>query len=39
VLGKIGDTPVTRNSTGENSKTTARLTIEKIDIVPADSVK
>jgi peptidyl-prolyl cis-trans isomerase B (cyclophilin B) len=39
VLGKIGDTPVTRNSTGENSKPTTRVTIEKIDIVPADSVK
>jgi len=39
VLGKIGDTPVTRNSTGENSKPTKRVTIEKIDIVPADSVK
>jgi peptidyl-prolyl cis-trans isomerase B (cyclophilin B) len=39
VLGKIGDTPVTRNSMGENSKPTSRVTIEKIDIVPADSVK
>ena len=39
VLGKVGDTPVTRNSTGENSKPTTRVTIEKIDIVPADSVK
>jgi peptidyl-prolyl cis-trans isomerase B (cyclophilin B) len=39
VLGKIGDTPVTRNSMGENSKPTKRLTIEKIEIVPADSVK
>jgi peptidyl-prolyl cis-trans isomerase B (cyclophilin B) len=39
VLGKIGDTPVTRNSMGENSKPTKRVTIEKIDIVPADSVK
>jgi peptidyl-prolyl cis-trans isomerase B (cyclophilin B) len=39
VLGKIGDTPVTRNSAGENSKPTTRVTIEKIDIVPADSVK
>src|ERR1041384_6290204 len=39
VLGKIGDTPVTRNSIGENSKPTTRVTIEKIDIVPADSVK
>jgi peptidyl-prolyl cis-trans isomerase B (cyclophilin B) len=39
VLAKIGDTPVTRNSMGENSKPTKRVTIEKIDIVPADSVK
>jgi peptidyl-prolyl cis-trans isomerase B (cyclophilin B) len=39
VLGKIGDTPVTRNSMGENSKPAKRVTIEKIDIVPADSVK
>jgi peptidyl-prolyl cis-trans isomerase B (cyclophilin B) len=39
VLTKIGDTPVTRNSIGENSKPTKRVTIEKIDIVPADSVK
>jgi peptidyl-prolyl cis-trans isomerase B (cyclophilin B) len=33
VLGKIGDTTVTRNSMGENSKPTKRVTIEKIDIV------
>src|SRR5438034_3277600 len=39
VLGKIGDTPVTRNSMGENSKPTTRVVIEKIDIVPADSIK
>ena len=39
VLGKIGDTPVTRNSSGETSKPTKRVTIEKIDIVPADSMK
>jgi peptidyl-prolyl cis-trans isomerase B (cyclophilin B) len=39
VLTKIGDTPVTRNSMGENSKPTKRVTIEKIDIVPADSIK
>src|SRR5438094_1869568 len=39
VLEKIGDTPVSRNSMGENSKPTKRVTIEKIDIVPADSVK
>jgi peptidyl-prolyl cis-trans isomerase B (cyclophilin B) len=39
VLGKIGDTPVTRNSSGEVSKPTKRIVIEKIDIVPASSVK
>jgi len=39
VLGKIGDMPVTRNSMGENSKPATRVVIEKIDIVPADSVK
>ena len=39
VLGRIGDTSVTRNSMGENSKPTTRVVIEKIDIVPADSVK
>ena len=39
VLTKIGETPVTRNSMGENSKPTKRVTIEKIDIVPVDSVK
>jgi len=39
VLEKIGNTPVTRNSTGENSKPTQRVTIEKIDILPPDSVK
>jgi peptidyl-prolyl cis-trans isomerase B (cyclophilin B) len=39
VLAKIGDTPVTRSSMGEVSKPTKRVTIEKIDIVPADSIK
>ena len=39
VLGKIGDTPVGRNSGGENSKPTKRIVIESIKIVPADSVK
>jgi len=39
VLAKIGDIPVTRSSMGENSKPTKRVTIEKIDIVPADSIK
>jgi peptidyl-prolyl cis-trans isomerase B (cyclophilin B) len=39
VLEKIGETPVTRNSMGENSKPTKRVVIEKIDIVPAETVK
>ena len=39
VLEKIGDTPVTRNSGGENSKPTKRVTVESIKIVSADSVK
>ena len=39
VLQKIGDTPVTMNSMGEPSKPTKRVVIEKIEIVPADSVK
>jgi peptidyl-prolyl cis-trans isomerase B (cyclophilin B) len=39
VLGKIGNTPVERNSMGENSKPTKRVVINKIDIVPASAVK
>src|SRR6266480_459898 len=39
VLGKIGGTPVTRSSTGENSKPTKRVVIETIKIVPAELVK
>jgi peptidyl-prolyl cis-trans isomerase B (cyclophilin B) len=39
VLEKIGDTPVTKNSMGEMSKPTKRVVIEKIDIVPASSLK
>ena len=39
VLGKIGDTPVTKNSMGEPSKPIKRIVIESIKIVPADSVK
>jgi peptidyl-prolyl cis-trans isomerase B (cyclophilin B) len=38
-LQKIGDTPVTKNSAGENSKPTKRVVIESIKIVPAASVK
>jgi peptidyl-prolyl cis-trans isomerase B (cyclophilin B) len=39
VLEKIGNTPVDRNSQGETSKPTKRVVINKIDIVPASSVK
>jgi peptidyl-prolyl cis-trans isomerase B (cyclophilin B) len=39
VLGKIGDTPLTKNNMGEQSKPTKRVVIESIKIVPADSVK
>ena len=39
VLKKIGDTPVTRNSTGEMSKPTRRVVIESIKIVPANSIQ
>jgi peptidyl-prolyl cis-trans isomerase B (cyclophilin B) len=39
VLAKIGDTPVTRNSAGENSKPMKRVMIESVKVVPADSVK
>ena len=39
VLEKIGGTPVTRSSTGENSKPTKRVVIESIKIVPAESIK
>ena len=38
-LGKIGDTPVTRSSSGENSKPAKRVVIESIKIVPTDSIK
>jgi len=39
VLEKIGDTPVTRNNSGETSKPTKRVVIESIKIVPVDSIK
>jgi len=38
VLDKIGDMPVTMQH-GEQSKPTQRVTINKIEIVPADAVK
>lgn len=39
VLTKIGHTPVTKNSRGEQSEPTKRVVITKIEIVPADQVK
>jgi peptidyl-prolyl cis-trans isomerase B (cyclophilin B) len=39
VLVKIGNTPVGRNSSGEMSKPTKRVTIESIKIVRANSIK
>jgi peptidyl-prolyl cis-trans isomerase B (cyclophilin B) len=39
VLDKIGNTAVERNAQGEMSKPATRITINKIDIVPASSVK
>jgi peptidyl-prolyl cis-trans isomerase B (cyclophilin B) len=39
VLDKIGNTPVERNAQGEPSKPTKRVVIQKIEIVPASSVK
>jgi peptidyl-prolyl cis-trans isomerase B (cyclophilin B) len=39
VLEKIADTPVTNNGMGEVSKPTKRIVIERVKIVPADSVK
>jgi peptidyl-prolyl cis-trans isomerase B (cyclophilin B) len=39
VLEKIGDTPVTRSRTGEQSKPTERIVLESVKIVPADSIK
>ena len=39
VLGQIGDTAVTRSSSGENSKPTSRVGVVSVKIVPADSVK
>ena len=39
VLQKIGDIPVMKSSTGENSKPAKRVVIESIKIVPADSIK
>jgi peptidyl-prolyl cis-trans isomerase B (cyclophilin B) len=39
VLDKIGNTQVTKNSAGENSKPAERVVIESVMIVPADSMQ
>jgi peptidyl-prolyl cis-trans isomerase B (cyclophilin B) len=39
VLMKIGDSPVTRSRSGEQSKPKQRIEVESIKIVPADSIK
>ena len=39
VLGKIGDTPTVRGPDGAMSKPTKRVVINKIEIVPASSMK
>jgi peptidyl-prolyl cis-trans isomerase B (cyclophilin B) len=38
VLGKIGDTPVTASGGGEASKPTARVNLDSVKIVPANTV-
>ncbi len=39
VLGKIGDTPVTRGGGGEASKPTQRVEVKSVEIVPEETVK
>ncbi|HKP93143.1 MAG TPA: peptidylprolyl isomerase [Chthoniobacterales bacterium] len=39
VLDKLANVPVTRSSSGENSKPVNRVALESVKIVPADSVK
>ena len=39
VLGKLGDTVVSMSNSGEKSKPTTRISVEKIEIVPAASAK
>ena len=39
VLAKIGDSPTASNNSGERSKPLARIGVESVKIVPADSVK
>jgi cyclophilin family peptidyl-prolyl cis-trans isomerase len=39
VLDKIGDTPTVTGPDGARSKPTERVTINSVEIVPADSAK
>jgi peptidyl-prolyl cis-trans isomerase B (cyclophilin B) len=39
VLGKLGDTVTTAGNSGEKSKPTQRISVEKVEIVPASAVK
>jgi len=39
VLGKLGDTAVATSNSGEKSKPTTRVSVEKIEIMPAGSIK
>src|SRR5438309_6673067 len=39
VLGKLGDTAVTMSNSGEKSKPTSRVAVDKIEIVPASAVR
>jgi peptidyl-prolyl cis-trans isomerase B (cyclophilin B) len=38
VLGKLGDTAVASGNSGEKSKPTSRVSVNKVEIVPANSV-
>ena len=39
VLGKLGDTAVATSNSGEKSKPATRVSVEKIEIMPAGSIK
>ncbi len=39
ILDAIGSTPVTRGASGESSKPTSRVTLESVQIVPADAAR
>jgi peptidyl-prolyl cis-trans isomerase B (cyclophilin B) len=38
VLGKLGDTATAMGNSGEKSKPTSRVAVEKVQIVPANAV-